>query len=497
MSLEKCLRLSVLPALVGGAVAGHAQSASVSVPVPPGTPPAPPAPLSATEEWIKELKNPSPWLSWGADMRIRDEYYDSAVSLANSDPRSEQNVIRFRGRLWTAITPVTNLTANVRLASEVREWTRPAFTKPYVGQSGAEWRYGIVDNANIKWGNVFGAPLTITAGRQDILFGDFWNWWLVADGTPGDGSWTYFLDAARVTLDAKDIKTKFDLVYIDQNADADQWMPTLNAHQDNYPLTDQDERGAIFYASNKSINNTTVDGYFMYKHDTRYSSRYLPTGSGDNADIYTLGGRLSGLPADHWQYSLEGAYQFGWKEDTFFATGTKLINSELDAFGGNARLSYLCRDSMNDQFHLVFEYLSGDNPDTANDEMFDVLWGRWPRYSELYLYSYARETNGRIGQHNNLMRVGGGWTASPLKNLSVGAYYNAMFAPESVATRRTSGTLFSNDGDFRGHYAQATVQYTFSRHVKAHLWAEAVWEGDYYKSTDLMSFLRAEMLFTF
>ena len=46
-------------------------------------------------------------------------------------------------------------------------------------------------------------------------------------------------------------------------------------------------------------------------------------------------------------------------------------------------------------------------PDTTGkDEMFDVLWGRWPRWSELYIYSYAAETGGKIAQMNNVMRFG-------------------------------------------------------------------------------------------
>lgn len=507
----------VAVSFAAAAVTGHAQSAPVSVPLSPQGPSAAPPKLSSTEQTIKDIKNPASWLSWGADFRVRDEYYDTTVSLSEPAARSEQNVIRFRARLWTAVTPVTNVTFNARLAAEPREWTRPAFTAPYKAQQGMEWRYGIVDNLNVKWNNIADQPLSLTAGRQDMMFGDFWNWWLVADGTPGDGSWTYFLDAMRVAYDAKSLKTKFDLVYLYQNARPDEWIGTLNAHPagwnsvdaggglEEYYLTEQDEQGVIAYLSNKSIKNTTLDGYFIYKGDSDANlknARNLTMG--DDASIYTLGARVAGTPGEHWHYSLEGAYQFGEKSDTFWKTG-KSVREERDlaAYGGNAEVSYLLRDPVNNQAHLVFEYLSGDDPDTAEDEMFDILWGRWPRYSELYLYSFAAETNGRIGQHNNLIRAGGGWTLLPVKKLSVGVYYNALFAPESTPTRAagveagTPRSALSGDGYFRGHYAQCALQYTFSRHVKGHLWAEAVWEGDYYAQRDLMSFLRAEVMFTF
>jgi hypothetical protein len=169
----------------------------------------------------------------------------------------------------------------------------------------------------------------------------------------------------------------------------------------------------------------------------------------------------------------------------------------LHAFGVNARISYLLGDRLNNQFSVIYEYLSGDDPDTeGSDEMFDVLWGRWPRWSELYIYSYIPENSGRIAQLNNIQRVGAGWTMNPMKGMTVGAYYNALFAPESTPTRALAGTvptLFSGDGNFRGHFLQAVLTHTFNRHIKGHLWSEFLWQGDYYSQRDAMSFLRAEI----
>ncbi|HOX04626.1 MAG TPA: alginate export family protein [Verrucomicrobiota bacterium] len=503
----------MLCSLAAGIVAGQAQSASVGLPVPPKAPPAgaPPPQLSPTEQWIKNAKAPASWFSWGADLRIRDEYYDNIVSLTDNARWSAQNVIRFRGRVWASATPAEGVSLNARVAAEPREWTRPAFTGNYrhpngpggaddTGGQGMEWRYGIIDSLNLKWTNAFGAPLSLTLGRQDMMFGDYWNWWLVADGTPGDGSWTYFLDSARATLDAKEIKTKFDLVYLYQNARPDAWLPTLDdpgPSIDNaagYGLTEQNEQGVILYASNKSLNNTTIDGYFIYKGDDKEFA------NGDDADIYTFGAKIAGALAEHWSYSLEGAYQLGNKKDPTVKTPVDVSGKrrDINAYGGNARLSYLFKDPLNNQAHLVYEYLSGDDPDTqGDDEMFDVLWGRWPRFSELYIYSYAAETSGKVAQANNIQRIGAGWTMSPAKDLHLGAYYNAWFAPQETPTRALDSTLFSKNGDFRGHFLQSVLTYTISRHVKAHLWAEFVWPGDYYASRDFMMFLRPEIYLTF
>ncbi len=446
---------------------------------------------------MAKSKKPVDWFSWGADLRIREEYFDNALSLSNDDPTHTQNLMRYRARLWTSFTPVKDLSFNARIAAEPRLFFQKSFASTYRNSNGTqregmEWRYGIIDNLNVKWNNIGGSPVSVTVGRQDMVFGDFWNWWLMADGTPGDGSWTYFLDAARVTLDLKDIQTKIDAVLLYQNARPDAWLPTLD-NSWGYSVTEQNEHGFMLYASNKSLKNTTIDAYYIQKHDNQELA------NGDNADIYTLGARAAGYIADRLHYSIEGAYQYGQKQDPTVRTPVNVgaLDRDIRSFGANAKFSFLFRDPLNNQAHLVWEYLSGDDPTTTDrDEMFDVLWGRWPRWSELYIYSYARETSGKIAQLNNLIRVGPGWTLAPMKGMSVGAYYNALFAPEEVPTRTVAGALFSQDGHFRGHLVQGVLGYTFNSHLKGHLWAEFVNQGNYYTADDLMTFLRWEINLT-
>jgi hypothetical protein len=440
---------------------------------------------------ISEIKKPVDWFSWGSDLRVRNEYFDNIITLTDKAPLHEQDVIRIRGRVWASLFPVDDVSLNVRLSAEPRDFLNPAFASSYKGQTGMEWRYGIVDILNVKWTNVLSAPLTITAGRQDILFGDYWNWWLVADGTPADGSWTFFLDSIRLNYDAEPLKTKFDMVYIHQNARPDDPMPTIGYSSDMY-LTEQNEQGVILNASNKSIQNTQIDGYFIYKGDSRVLA------NGDNADIYTMGGRITATPWQHWQYSVEGGYQVGQKQDPTLrdSFGSNLWR-DISAFGGNGHLTYLFKDPLNNQVQIVGEYLSGDDPSTKKDEMFDVLWGRWPRFSEGYIYSYIYETGGKVAQLNNIGRIGAGWSMDPIKGMTLSAVYNAWFAPESVPTRALNPHLFSDTGNFRGHYLQTVLKHKFNKHVSAHLWGEFIWAGDYYQQPTFMDFLRAEVLFTF
>jgi len=463
------------------------------------------APLSATAasgvatnqpDLLQRIKQPASWLSWGGDLRARNEYFNNLLTLNPKATYHEQDYFRFRGRVWTTLTPLDDLSVFTRLTTESRDWLQPAGFTPFKGRTGVDYTEGIIDGLNVKWKNVLDQPATLTVGRQDIMLGDGW---LVGEGTPNDGSWTLYLDSARLSYELKDQHTVFEAIGILQNARDDSWLPTIN--NQNRAESEQNEKGAIFSVANTSVRAANVTGYFIYKNDARLNG--AAGRLGDNADIYTLGARLSGLLGDHWKYSAEGAYQFGRKQDTNIHDDATAANPNaafdyrtLNAFGLNSKLTWLAKDKRNNQLHLSFEFLSGDQPGSGNDEMFDVLWGRWPRWSEIGLYSYAAET--RIGQEANLIRVGPGWSFTPLKDLDFSAAYYVLLAPESTPTRGAGGTtLFSHADNFRGHFIQSVLKYKFNAHASGHLLGECLFPGNYYVTKNPIPFLRAEVVFAF
>ena len=483
--------------LLGPALLAGAQTVQ-----PGASPAATTPPLSPTEQKIQDIKNPLPWLSWGADFRVRAEYFDNIITLTPDTSQNpgaglhEQSYFRFRSRLWASVTPVEDLSFNVRVANEAREWLRPAGYTSYAGQSGLDMREGIFDTLNVQWRNIFQQPAALTVGRQDIFLGDGW---LVGDGTPFDGSWTYYLDSARFTYNFKEQHTTIEAIGIIQDAHDNGWLETLNADQYLFE-TEQNEKGAILWVANKSVKEANLDTYFIYKHDDAANdipAKYHP----DNADIYTFGGRLTGLVGEHWKYSAEGAYQFGEKQDPSIQYPSRSTAfRDINAFAVNSKASYLFKDSFNNQVNLAYEFLTGDNPKTQDDEMFDNLWGRWPRWSEIGLYSFAVET--RIGNEANLHRLGPGWNITPVKNMDFSANYFALFAQEEIATRGLNTVFAGNSnlpghGLFRGHFLQTILKYKFSKHLSGHLWAEVEFPGDYYASHATWYFLRPEVMFTF
>lgn len=433
--------------------------------------------------------------AWGADLRLRDEYFDGVSALCQSDPLHENNLIRFRARTWGSVNVAEGLSLNARLTAEPRWWDRPSFAGAYKGRSGTEWRYALVDSCNVKWDKVGGQPLTITVGRQDIAPGEIGDGWLVGDGTPNDGSMTLFFDAVRAKYKAPGIKTEFNVVALYQTPRPDSWLPTVGSAE-SYPSVEQREQGLILQAANTSLPGTRLDGYFIYKHDDRETLRIagVTKAPGDDADLYTVGGSISGTFTANLQYSLEGAYQCGWKQDKVLGV---LAKRDVDAFGAKAKLTYAFKDARANTLSLLAEHLSGDKPGTTKrDEMFDVLWGRWPRWSDLNLYSASAEAGGRVGQNTNTTRTALNWAFNPSKSVTFSTTYAALFAPEAVPTRGPA-TLFSYAGHFRGHMLQAVMRFRLTAHLSGHLYADWMKEGNFYRQKDKMTFFRAETMYTF
>jgi hypothetical protein len=441
----------------------------------PATPEAAPVEKSFfdnIDDWIDKTKVPAPWLKWGGDFRYRDEYLNSA-GLNNHSPAKgtkgdETNWQRMRARMWATVTPVKDVDFNIRFEWEGRHWSAPDGTPTYAQEQ------VVIDSANIVLRNLFGQPLTLTLGRQDIILGDGW---LVLDGTPLDGSKTIFFDAARATYDIKAINTTADLIFIRQNAQGDAlFEPIVDFEQNNM---EQDETGFILWVTNRSLKNTEINGYYIYKDNERVAA------NGDKGHIHTLGARIAQQIDEHWKYRAEGATEFGTRND-----------QSLRAFGFNSRLTYMFNDKLANQARVSYEVLSGDEPGTKGlNEAWVPLWGRWPQWSELYVYTVAFTKEQRVAEITNLQRLAFGWSCKPCPKMDVAVDYHLLFANQNTQAGMTG---FSNDGAFRGQLLTALAQYQFTRHLKGHLLTEFFWPGNFYASpqTHMATMLRGELYFT-
>ena len=508
-----------------GSTAAFAQQAAPSPEVGPTGPAAmPAAPVAAQpaakggfEAWNRKTKQPAKWWKWGADLRIRDEFIDNSLTLSSAQPRHEQNWIRVRARWSNVFTPTPGVDFTARLAIEGREWTETSYSAPF--HRGWDWNEVVFDHFNLKVKPLKQTPLTFTIGRQDLMFGDNW---LILDGTPLDGSRTTYFDAARVNFEIKKWKTTFDAIFIDQWARNDHWLPPMRVSGDtvngvDLPIkkaqVEHNERGLVLYMTDKAKPTRQIDAYFIYRQARKEPIRVLKTadaganplyeivsdpaeaddanmkanlGRGEDSDLYTVGARLAG---DIGRGDLTKCLKY--RVEAAFQTGTR-NGRDQRGYGVNSALTYAPKTKLAHQFRLQYEFLSGDDPKTSNrDEGFDILWGRWPRWSELYIYTYAPEA--RIAQLANFHRIGPGWTFKPFAKGELVTDFYLLYADKDKA-----GPILSGTGKTRGTLFTSKLLMKLTPHLAAHLWFERFSPGSYYAANrqDPATFIRPEVMFT-
>jgi len=411
--------------------------------------PAPPA-----------TKNPAPpKVRLSFDFRARQIFQENVFTLNDDAPNTDWDWQRYRFRGGLSFTPVKNIDVNTRVTWEFRNYNK--FVNPNL-----DWdkSYAMFDRLNITMKNVFNQPLTITAGRQDIMLDSLW---LVMDATPGDGSRTIYFDAVRADYAFKQIDSVLKVIYIDQGAEAEYMLPTWKSPDvtgASY-LVEENQKGGIFHFTNKSVRNTELNAYFMTKDTEARSS------AGWTGDTHVFGGRVVVTPNSTWQLYGEAALQKGDRN-----------GRDVSAFGANSALSYKFNDSLANNLKTEYEFLSGDDPNTAEDESFDLMWGRWPRWSELYIYCMQPE-NGRIGQITNMHRIAWYWGFNPHKTLSFLAAYHLLYADENPVGLTRDPTLISESGSFRGQLITSKLSYNIAKHVPGHFLVEKFLGGDYYSAS--------------
>jgi hypothetical protein len=485
---------------------------------------AAPAPAPSQHEELfwpelwETLHNPAPWVSMGLDERFRVVGGENWQTL-NDDAQNAKGqktddwlFQRYRTRWWTKWILNEDVSFNTRLVWEFRTWEQPEgktqIANPafpgYPGETVVHFNgdEALFDWFNINARNIGGLPLTATIGRQDMIFG---VGWLVLDASPLDGSRTIGLfNAARFTYDWADTNTKIDAVYVNLEAHSQGLFDPIN-DQDR-GVTEQDENGAILYLTNTAWKPVQLEGFFIFRDDNPINEQLsnFPYGWSRKADIYTFGAAVSGTQGDHWKYRAEGALQRGNRTATvppaeFFTLGAVGPDRDLKAYGALATLEYLFKDARNNATHLTYEYASGDDPDTDEDEQFDLLWGEWPRWSELMIYTWSYET--QVADTTNLQRINIGHRLNLNKQWTLTGDYHALWADQNPPTTDPANRLHTSSTQrFRGHLLTSWLRYKFSDQLSGHFLAEYFINGHSYyvaPSNDNAYFLRFNLEYIF
>lgn len=393
--------------------------------------------------------------------RFRFEAWDNAVTLddAADDATAYSRLRTTVGLSWR---PLKGLEVLGKVTNEFRAYLAPK-DRPFT------WSEVFFDNLYVKGTLPGRLPLTITAGRQDINLGEGF---VIADGTPLDGSRSYYFNAVRVEADlAKDRKL---ILLAHSQETRDRYLPVV--HEGPQPIAEQPERALALYYSG-TAGRAKLDAYAIRK-TTRAMEAWPLAGR-----IDTLGarGQIGVLP--RLSLTVEAALQTGRHGPDGRSAWGGLAHADGDLAGRLPLLKTLTVGGV---------FLSGDHPDTGRMEGWDPLFSRWPKWSEGYVYTLRSES--RPAYWSNLTSLYASLT------LDLGRGVEAILTAHSLGADEPAagGPFPGGEGLRRGTLLKGRLNLTLSRSLTGHLLWEHFKPGDFYwAGASSYDWVRFELLFRY
>ena len=416
--------------------------------------------LTATASAQQEEKE-SPW-DWGINERVRETYIVNPFSLSD-DTADDLHFFRFRTRLWGSYSPDEWWKVHAGVNNEFRKWPKTPRDIDFT------WNELVFESLYIEGKKLGDTPYGFKVGRQNIFYGEGFVCW---DGGPLDGSRTAYFNAALLRGDWG--KRKLDAHFI-SNPAKDEYLPIIN-DQDRY-LIPWDETGAGLYYTDTSFEGGKVEAYYFWKNE------HDPDGVHPESDIHTIGARGTGRGWNAFDYGIEFATQVGDRGDA----------GRL-GWGGYLWGDYeIPRDVLPLDIGLGFFALSGDDSSTTDYEGWNPVYSRWPKWSDLYIYTLVSERGVAYWENMGTGWFKLAWKTNPRINVTATMMW--MWAFEAAPD--PASPVFG-DGDFRGMLSKVRVTWNWTDYLSGHFLWEMLDPGDYYaEGSDNSHFLRWELYFKY
>jgi hypothetical protein len=412
--------------------------------------------------------------SWGPYLRLRHEYWKNIFD-ADNDKLDNRNFFRIKTSLWGQAYWNEKAGIFLKLTNE---------NKPYaywgVNATGnKDYHYDlhelVIDNLYADIKNVFGCPVDLRLGRQDFPSNMYGEGFLISDGTPRDGSRTFYFNAAKASWRLAE-KGTLDFIAIKESK-TDDILPVANRQDGEQMLNYSDEFAYVLYHKTDAIENLHWEQFYIYKREAQDRPAPLP----DKSTINTWG-----------TYGKYAWQPFTFRGQAAYQSGT-LGTNDRSGFGGYL---YVDRDFKDAPWapciSFGYTYLSGDERGTSTHEGFDQLFSTYTWMSELYNLSYQNETGTSYWTNLQMWRLA--LTATFTPRLKGMAEYNYLRANEAQTGVHSSfGT-----GMERGHLQRIKVEYAFNKNTSAYILAEYFIPGDFYADkADASVFVRTELQLKF
>jgi hypothetical protein len=393
---------------------------------------------------------------WDAHVRLRHEFWNNQEDL-NDDLDDLYSFFRIKFYISGGIRTSKNTNFYGRLVNEARFYghkgtgdtlNNDQLFSPERGYYELAWA-----QLYFKWKNIGNKPLTAIIGRQTLHDKGFGNQWLIGDGTPLDGSKTFYYNAVRLTYIPQK-HHRFDFVALVNFKDDPLVIYTASVR----PATNiTDEQGSWLWYKNTVRKKLPFDLFYLYKHENGGGGYQRE----EVSNIHTAGFHVK-------------------SENALFWSNVQMVG-QVGNYGNNSRsgfgtIAYAGVQYKSDKTSLKigpwYMFLTGDDPSTPQMEGFNNLFGGYPNDDELYLNTWARESGTSMWTNINL--IGAFAEYRPTAKYNIRFWYHYMLANKNV-----EGSFFGT-GKKRGQMVMLKAMADISPKFKAYYMFEYLWAGDFY-----------------
>ena len=446
------------------------------------TPPPPPAPFQGFINEYFRAKDPymNQW-DFGGELRVRFEAKEhlgvqgraGAVDFRDHGVDVDNEYLLTRLRLHVGYTDKWwSVYAEAQSSSETSDERAAYPNVPAVTGTVKKIGYGPesdtldLHQAYFTLGNHKEFPLSLKVGRQELSYGD--------ERLIGAFAWN---NIGR-SFDAAKLRWQNAWFGVDFLAA----MPVV-PRDGQFDMPNNQDTLSGAYATSLKIPKTILEGYFLARNASRQAINFVsdpqfpqPTAR----DIYTVGGRLKSKPGElgNWDYTLEGAYQFG----DFAATATSKRLTQ-DAYMFIAQGGYTLSDVWaTPRLGLEFDYSSGDDNSTDGTHgTFDNLFPTNHKFfGSMDMFSLQ-----------NIEDLGVNLTLKPTSRMSVAFMGNAFWLADTHdnfytvtgGTRPAPYAINPKNSNFVGTEFTAVAGYAVTRNAQLEVGYGHFFVGDYISQT--------------
>jgi hypothetical protein len=416
-------------------------------------------------------------IQFGIDQRTRNENWNNVFDF-NGGINDQRRQMRYRTMFWATVPLGGSADFVAGLNSETTHKQCPGALPASCASRFDEF---VFDRFYFDFRKLPVNGLALRIGRQNLQLGEGF---LFLEGDPGDGSKSIYVNAVDLSYSWK--KSRLDLIGI-FDPKTDRWLPKIHEYQvggvNHKPLNDWDDQAVGLYYTDKRHTKTNFESYYFYKKEVNDHKAYLAAVLQPDRYIHTAGGRVVQTVTPTVSLTGEWAQQWGAQHD----------GRDIAAWGGYAYATK--RFNAKWRPYIVGGYwaMSGADPaSTTVNANFDPIFARWPKFSELYLYSQLKEYG--IGMNTNLNQVQAEVGFSPAKPINWRVTYFHMGAYHPFPG---SPAIFGS-GLTRGELLVTRIDYVINKYWSGHSTIEHVTPGDFYGPNRKPSyFLQFEVSYRF